>query len=139
MKKPKTLLERIMARREMSPSGCWLWTGAINGHGYGSIKVAGAVLPVHRVVYDLLVGSVPKKHDVHHACEVKSCFNPAHLALLSRRDHQVIHGGPAAQNAAKTECPKCGGPFELEVDGRRRCKPCHRKLVRERARFLRSA
>lgn len=39
---------------------CWVWTGVLNKTGYGSVWFNGGSKTVHRVVYELLVGPVPK-------------------------------------------------------------------------------
>lgn len=36
------------------------------------------------------------------------------------------------QNAKKTCCPKCGGPFLVQYDGRRYCRPCRMTRIRAR-------
>ena len=33
----RTTVERILARVEVDEAGCWIFTGADNGHGYGSV------------------------------------------------------------------------------------------------------
>src|SRR3990167_2985990 len=40
-------------------SGCFLWLGAINGHGYGSVWRAGRVLAAPRLVWEEEDGPVP--------------------------------------------------------------------------------
>jgi hypothetical protein len=63
-------------------SGCWLWQGELNRNGYGRVWVSGRRLMVHRVVYALLVGEIPKGLVLDHksdVCSHRNCCNPAHL------------------------------------------------------------
>lgn len=55
---------------------CWLWTGAPNAHGYGSLALVGT-LPragAHRVAWLLTSGEMPSPHlDILHICDVPAC------------------------------------------------------------------
>lgn len=61
-------------------SGCWLWTGAVDNHGYAAMKLAGKRQKVHRFVYTRLVGEIPEDLELDHLCTGhRNCVNPAHL------------------------------------------------------------
>ena len=72
-------------------SGCWLWTKALFPSGYalknrledGKQKAKKG----HRLVYELLVRSIPKGMSVCHRCDTPSCVNPAHLFLGTHREN----------------------------------------------------
>ncbi len=69
--------------------GCWLWTGATDGHGYGHIHRRragkGRNYRVHRLAYELFYGSVPPGKCVRHSCDTPLCANPAHLFPGTKR------------------------------------------------------
>lgn len=69
---------------------CWLWTGAVNEHGYGVIRPAGRrsgpAERAHRVAVRL-DGRDPTGYCVLHSCDNPPCVNPAHLSLGSKADN----------------------------------------------------
>jgi len=95
MPQPPPLWE-LLRRVTPGPGGCWIWTGAIDGKGYGNVgrmnHGARKNWIVHRLVYELAVGPIPAGHDVHHVCEVKRCIFPKHLEPVTRREHQGVEG-----------------------------------------------
>lgn len=59
---------------------CWLWTGAISGHGHGRFWVHDAfVVIAHRFGYALAHGADDFPPVVAHACDEPLCQNPEHL------------------------------------------------------------
>jgi hypothetical protein len=112
------------------PSGCWLWTRSHRGGGgYAYVRQAGKRTSVHRLVYEGLVGPIPKGKALHHLCEVKHCANPDHLRPVTRSEHSLVHGQswPLWQ-LEKTHCPQ-GHPYDeantYRNRGGRYCRTCH--------------
>jgi hypothetical protein len=66
-------------------NGCWRWLGKIMPKGYGYI--GSYQHRAHRVMYERLVGPIPKGLWVLHRCDVKDCVNPDHLYTGTRADN----------------------------------------------------
>lgn len=121
--------------RQVHDTGqCWIWLGAISGHGYG--KFSRDHLAVHRLSYEFHKGPIPTDHTLDHLCRVRSCVNPNHLEAVTRGENVLRGNGITAENARKTHC-KRGHPFAGEnlavrADGERRCRECARITERER-------
>jgi hypothetical protein len=88
----RSLLSRLLARTRITDlTSCWLWSGCVNGDGYGVIREGGRgsrLLLVHRALYELMVGAIPEGMEIDHACEVRNCINPAHLAACTPEENK---------------------------------------------------
>lgn len=74
--------DRVMAMTVPVPeSGCWIFTGAWDGGGYGMVSTTHGQAPAkaHRVIYEAEVGPIPEGMHVCHRCDTPPCVNPAHL------------------------------------------------------------
>lgn len=123
------LMERLSEKYVEDAAGCWLWTAAVGGGGYGYLWAHGRVARAHRVAYELHVGPIPEGLDLDHLCRNRLCVNPEHLEPVTRSENlrRGLHGGGPIP---KAEC-KRGHPFDAEntritSTGKRRCRACHR-------------
>ncbi len=86
----KSLEERLLLHvRDESPTGCWEWTGFLDGGGYGAIRDdSGHKQRSHRAA-----ASVWRDFDldsnlkVLHRCDNPPCINPQHLFFGTQRDN----------------------------------------------------
>lgn len=124
--KKTPLVDRLLAKRTITDSGCWEWGGQRQPTGYGSIYVEGQQLRTHRVSYDLFVGPIPENLHIDHLCRNTSCFNPQHL-------EPVTH----AENMRRLRREQCGKGHAMTDDNiyvyrnKRHCKSCRRDRSRE--------
>lgn len=117
-------------------TGCWLWMGCVNRGGYGRISRggrSGKSALVHRVSYSLHRGSVPPGYELDHLCRQRSCLNPEHLEIVTRKVNIARGDGPRLtrlKHQQRTHC-KWGHPFTADntrwqIDHRNgaRCRQC---------------
>lgn len=125
MTKPGTpITERLFARREMTESGCWLWTGTVNNCGYGQIKVGQKNWYAHRLAYVTLVGPIPDDRQLDHLCRNRACFNPSHLEPVEPLVNVMRGNAWSAVNLRKTHCPQGHPLSQRGSETRRHCKEC---------------
>ncbi len=119
---------------------CWVWTGAVDGGGYGHFGLpsghrGGYLVKTHRFAYETLVGPIPSGLELDHLCRNHACANPAHLEAVTRQVNVIRGVGFCAVNAKKTYCNK-GHEFTSEntrMEGKgRRCIAC-RRVTQQRA------
>lgn len=79
---------RFRRKYRVAPNGCWVWTAATSGKGYGRYGVAGnRTALAHRVSWELTHGPIPNGALVLHNCDNPPCVNPDHLRLGSFKDN----------------------------------------------------
>lgn len=72
-------------------SGCWLWQGAKDEHGYGVVVRGGIQMHAHRYRYMEEYGYLSPALVLHHTCENKGCVRPSHVKPNTRADHVRLH------------------------------------------------
>ena len=91
--------EKFLNKIQKSDSGCWLWTGHIDRHGYGRNGPKQA----HRRSYELHIGEIPKGMQLDHLCRVRNCVNPNHLEPVTPKEN-VNRGIRPDQMRSKNIC-----------------------------------
>ena len=83
--------DRLLARRAITPEGCWVGSWGTNRRGYAHIKVKGKNVGVHRVAYEAFVGPIPAGMEIDHVaangCVNRNCFNPDHLEVVTHAEN----------------------------------------------------
>ena len=131
------LEERIQSKIMPVGTGCWLWTGGLQ-RGYGRFSFDGRCQRAHRVIYELLVGSISEDLEIDHLCRVKSCVNPAHLEAVTHQENirRGMTGKVNHWNSRKTHCkrghPLSGYNLYQRPTGQRVCRECQRVSLRKR-------
>ena len=116
-------------------SGCFLWTAAIDFHGYGVFYCQGKMLRAHKVIYEHLYGPVKDGNILHHLCRVRHCVNPEHLSQIGIWEHYLTYKLPKGTdhwNGGKIHCSNnhlyTPDTLRIETDKygqiRRRCRLC---------------
>lgn len=125
--------DRILKNTEITKD-CWIFKGA-KTEDYGKVKVAGKTQIAHRVIYENLVGKIPKGMVIDHLCRNRSCLNPKHLEPVTSKINTMRGNGLAAINSRKTKCIN-GHEFSGEnlrvVEGKRYCKKCQSDYQKNR-------
>jgi hypothetical protein len=129
-------------------TGCWLWTAAVDAHGYGRFNAgrktaAGNPLSQHatHVSWELYVGTSRNGLDVLHRCDTPECVAPHHLFLGTAQDNvndmiKKGRGKSGQHNKAKTHC-KAGHPLSGDnlyftaYNNGRHCRKCNARRQRE--------
>jgi hypothetical protein len=126
-----SLIDRVLLRVTISPSGCWEFGGAIASTGYGVINYKGVVHYVHRLVYQELVDEIPPGLHIDHLCRNRKCCFPDHLDPVTQREN-MARGFYSTGVARESGCPLGHSWTDENVyrrpgSGSRQCYECIRR------------
>lgn len=71
-------------------TGCWVWQGATNEHGYGVRTIRGderRTRKAHIQEWEKVNGPVPEGFELDHTCRNPPCVNPAHLEAVTHAEN----------------------------------------------------
>ncbi len=111
---------------------CWKWLGNFYNSGYGQkTDINGNNTLAHILVYkQFLINDLL----IYLQCNNKWCVNPNHLQAITQRENVLRGDTLAANNLAKTTCPKGHEYSGLNLymhKGKRYCKICVRENNRK--------
>lgn len=118
-----------------TPDECWIYTGAVNKAGYGSLTIGSRTdrtrqaIGAHRLSYFLERGEIPDGLVIHHDCRNTSCVNPNHLEAVTQSTNVKLRVGWVSPHAHKTHCPSGHEYTDANTrmyKGRRNCRKCNR-------------
>ena len=76
--------ESFLARTEpLVWSSCVIWTGALDGSGYGQLRINGRTVKAHRYAWEREQGPIPDGMFLDHTCYERSCVNTDHLRFAT--------------------------------------------------------
>lgn len=120
--------EDLLATQTVREGECWNFTGGLDRDGYGRAFLNGKQGRAHRIVYEALVGPIPKGLVIDHLCRNRRCVNPDHMETVTIAENVRRGDNVVALNPTKTHCPQ-GHPYSGEnlyydPRGWRGCKAC---------------
>lgn len=99
---PKPRAARLEGRyRVDDATGCWIWTAATMGSGYGVVRHHGHLTGAHRVSWELRNGLIPEGAVILHRCDNPPCVNPDHLSVGTHADNMADMKAKGRQGRAK--------------------------------------
>jgi len=127
----------ILGGVSIRPDGCWGHTLKPNRKGYVYMDLRGSRKHwlAHRVMYEWIVGPIPKGLVIDHLCRNRGCLNPSHMQPVTIGENVLRGHGASAENSRKTNCLR-GHPYDAQntyVDraGKRHCRTCNRERQRK--------
>lgn len=137
-------LERQFWSRVDTTGPCWIFTGS-RSKNYGLISFAGQSYPMHRAVWEQLVGPIPDGMHLDHLCRNTICCNPDHLEPVTPKENfrrGVCLDTRKPRWFAHEACDR-GHDINAEGalmwhGGKRRCRQCKNEYQREYQRQLRA-
>ncbi len=66
---------------------CWPWKGPVTSSGYGKFRINNKAETASRISWIIHKGTIPNGMFVLHTCDVRTCCNPDHLFLGTKKDN----------------------------------------------------
>ena len=82
-----TEIVRFLGKVAIDDNGCWVWSGYVDGQGYGQFKAQGKAYWAHRLAFHTFCRRLRNSHSIDHKCHNPRCVNPDHLRAISLSDN----------------------------------------------------
>ena len=92
-----------------------IWTGGLDGKGYGHLRVNGRAVKAHRYAYERENGPIPAGMFIDHACHERSCVNVRHLRLATPQENQQNRSGAAGGRSLPRGVARDGRRYRARV------------------------
>lgn len=100
------IAHRFMLKVSQEPnSGCWLWLGATDQHGYGLFWKDGKTRKAHVVSRELFGTDYEVGENSLHSCDVMSCVNPSHTRAGSHAENMLDMAKKGRGSRSKSGLP----------------------------------
>jgi hypothetical protein len=85
------LVWHLMSKCKISkkPDSCWIWKGGKYSSGYGYFTYLGDKYMIHRLMYELWYGEIPKGLIIRHMCNNPECCFPEHLKIGTQKENMA--------------------------------------------------
>lgn len=82
-----SLLYKKIMKYVVKVNDCLVWQRSKDRYGYGVTNFLGRREPVHRAMYRICKGPIPKNLCVCHTCDNPPCCNPDHLFAATHQEN----------------------------------------------------
>lgn len=95
-------IQKLWSMVKKNPgNSCWLWGGGKTAKGYGKTSVGGIELYVHRFVFELKHGKIPRGKQVLHSCDVRNCVRHLFLGTPKMNSEDMVKKGRSCRGSRK--------------------------------------
>ena len=124
-------MDTVLHKLVILDGGCWEYPGRYNRIHYKQVYVQGRIHDLHRLVYEMLRGTVEEGLELDHLCRNPPCCNPDHLEPVTHAEN-MRRGLLGVLRPPRTPRTHCGQGHAYEGEnvyayrGYIRCRTCQR-------------